>query len=285
MSQTGTRNRFWREPLVHFLIIGALIFGVHGWWSERQAQADRTISISTEQIQRLATIWASETGREPTRAEMKSMLAEYQAEEVLYREALRLGLQREDTIIRRRLAQKMRFLVARDELVEPLSEAELAQAYEANKDSYARAERVDFMHVPFNFDADGDDRAEEMAAALRALETGGSRADASEMGDPFLLSRTHKGMTRTELTRLFGRDFAAQVFALEGDDWAGPIRSRLANHLVRVQRRQKPEIPAFEGIREEVRAIETQKRVREANDAEMAKLLERYTFIINGDPS
>ena len=283
MRDGKSRSGLIREPLLHFLIIGALVFSVHALWSRSQADTERTISISAQQVQRLTTIWASEAGREPNADDVKGLLAEYIREEVLYREALQLGLDRDDTIIRRRLAQKMGFVVAQDEAGPPLTEADLRAAFEANTDAYARPPRVSFVHVPFNFARDGGSRQEEIKSALNALQTEDNGADWTRLGDAFLLSRTHVELTEVELGRLFGRQFASQVFALEGSGWAGPLRSRLATHLVRIDARIAGGIPDFEEISETVRTRVTQERIRTANEAAMAELRARYTILINGD--
>lgn len=285
MNKAGKRGGLLREPLVHFLIIGALVFGLHSFWMARQSEADRTISLSSAQIQRLTAIWASEAGREPTVDDVQGLVSEYVREEVLYREALRLGLNRDDTIIRRRLAQKMGFLITRDETVVPLEEAELREIFEANPGAYAEPPRISFIHVPFNFPAGDESREAEMGEALSALKTPEAQTDWTKLGDPFLLSRKHTGLTQDEVARLFGREFAGFLFGLNERAWSGPHRSRLAWHLVRIEGVEAGGVPAFETIIDTIRARETERLVRDANDAEMAKLLERYTVKLNDDPA
>lgn len=282
MIEDTKTGRFWREPLVHFLLIGLLVFGGHALWSARLADEGRTISVSAAQLDRLTTLWANETGREPSTEDVKAVLDDYVREEVLYREALKLGLERDDTIIRRRLAQKMGFLVQRDDLVEPLSEAELRAAYEAAPEAYRRPSRLSFVHVPFNFTTDGANRTDEMEAALGLLQSGAG--DAATLGDPFLLARRHVDLAEPELARLFGRVFAAELFTQEEGVWIGPVRSRLADHLIRVDARTGADIPPFEQIIEEVRTRESARRRQAENDAAMARLMEGYRVILNGSP-
>lgn len=271
-----------REPLVHFLIIGVLVFATHSFWMSGQARADRTISVTSQDIQRLSTLWAGEVGQDPTPDDIKGMIAEYVREEVLYREALRLGLDRDDTIIRRRLGQKMTFLVQRDELVEQPTMAELRAAFEANPQLYARPLRISLTHVPFNFAQNGRSREAEMSLALSDLQKGD--VDPRELGDPFLLARVHQGVAETELARLFGKDFSSDVFAIEPGSWVGPVKSRLAQHFVRVDVRTEGGLPAFEDVVEDVRVREIEIRKRKAQALEMEKLLDRYTVVLNVDP-
>lgn len=284
MSVSETRRGFWREPLFHFLVIGAFVFGAHTLWQAHMRQADRTIIVSSDQLQRLTTLWAGEAGRAPTPDDVRGLLAEYVREEVLYREAQRLGLDRDDTIIRRRLAQKMGFLIERDELADPLSEDELRAAYARNPDAYAQPARVSLRHVPFNFDEGADSRDAEIADALKQLQED-SDARPSQMGDPFMLSRVHANLSEVEMGRLFGREFASAVFEADTEIWQGPIRSRLADHLVYVDRKEPGGIPPFEAVIEDVRAREIARQRQADNDAEMARLLERYTVILDDEAS
>ena len=286
MNEPRQSNGLLREPLLHFLVIGLLVFGAHSLWSARQSTADRTIEISSAQIQRLSTIWAGEAGREPTPDDIKGLIGEYVREEALYREALRLGLDRDDTIIRRRLAQKMGFVIGQTEPPAPLSLEELRAAYDENTQLYAVAPRISFQHVPFNFAPDGQGRQADMEAALDRLSQTGEDVDWTKLGDPFLLSRTHENLSEAEVGRLFGRDFAAKLFTVEaGSAWSGPHRSRLAWHLVNVKALNTGGVPVFEDIIETVRTRETDRREREANEAAMSELLERYIVKLNTDPS
>ena len=277
-------SNFWREPLVHFLLIGLIVFFVHAWLTSARSEADRTISISAAQMQRLSLIWTNETGREPTAQDIEGMLADYVREEVLYREALRLGLVRDDTIIRRRLAQKLGFIIAREEGLPALDEAALRAAFDADPTVYARPDRLSFVHVPYNFPSVGGDRSEEMTKDLSALQASEGTVDPAGLGDPFLLSRKHEQLSEAELTRLLGRDFAAVLFAQADGQWVGPIRSRLADHLVRIESRVAGGVPAFEDILDEVRARESDLQRRRADTQAWLKLREQYVVRINDGP-
>ena len=269
----------WREPLVHFIILGAIVFGLHTWFVRAQADAERTISISAPQIQRLSAVWEAETGREPTAQDIEGMLADYVREEVLYREALKLGLDRDDTIIRRRLAQKLGFLIEREDDLEPLTEVELREAFAKNPSVYARPDLISFAQVPYNFARDGSDRTGEIAGDLSSLKTD-SALDSQNLGDPFLLARAYKEISEADLARLFGQDFAKVLFAQDDGVWIGPIRSRLADHLVRIDVRVEGGVPAFEDIVAEVRARESDIRTRKANEEAWLELRERYVIKI-----
>jgi hypothetical protein len=273
-----------KEPLVHFLLIGTLVFAAHTVWQARQTTAERTIIISQDALQRLSTIWAGEAGREPTPDDVRGLLAEYVREEVLYREALRLGLDDDDTIIRRRLAQKMGFLLSNDADEQLLTEADLRAAYDANPEAYRQPPRISLVHVPFNFSPDGSSRASEITAIADLLESEDApRADT--LGDPFMLARRHIDIDETSLARLFGREFAQAVFELPEGQWSQPLRSRLADHLVRIDRKSAGGIPPFEDVSQTVLNDETERRKRARDGAALAELLDRYDVIIDGEPS
>lgn len=285
MTKKPLSHRLLREPLVHFLILGVIVFGLHSFFAARAAQADQTIEISASQLDRLKTIWSAEVGTDPTADDVKALISEFVREEVLYREALRLGLDRDDTILRRRLAQKMGFLIERSGPPAPLSLEELETAYNADPEAYTRPTRLSFVQIPFNFQGEDRTRSEDIADALAGLQDAAPETWA-EFGDPFLLSRNHEGLTQTDIARLFGQDFAARIFETEvQNSWVGPLRSRLANHLVRITDRQVASLPPFQDVVEEVRARETEARRRVSNETELDALISQYTVILTGEPS
>ena len=275
--------RHLKQPLVQFVLFGAVLFAVHAIWSCYVASEEQTIHVRTERLQQLSTVAADELGRSPTGEDMRRLLADYVREEVLYREALRLGLDRNDTIIRRRLAQKMGFLLNATEPQNPLGYAELRAAYEANPDLYAEPARISFDHIPFTASDETAPRTEDIAAALVALIDPETDTDWTELGDPFLLSRTHIDIAQSELARLFGEPFAERVFQAERTGWMGPVQSRLATHLIRITQRTPRTVPPFEAVIEQVRAYETARRESAARDTAMQALIDRYTVILDGE--
>lgn len=279
MPQKSRIAAILREPLFQFLIAGAILFAVHGLWQTFNDRSARTIYVTGGDLERLATIWASEAGRAPSAEDVEALLAEHVREEVLYREALRLGLDEGDTVIRRRLAQKMRFLIEESDPPDAPTEADLLAAYEATPETWTEPDRLSFVHVPFSFSPDGDNRQTEMTAALADLRR--NPALAEMLGDPFILSRSYDNVSRIDIARLFGREFADALFGTEGNDWTGPLPSRLATHLVRIEARQDARLLPFEEARDRVAATVTEARWRATNEAALAELLERYPVVID----
>lgn len=269
-----------KEPLIHFILIGALVFAVHGLWQARQESAARTIIVSQEALKRLSAIWAGEAGREPNADDVRGLLAEYVREEVLYREAQRLGLDEDDTIIRRRLAQKMGFLLSNEAVALSIDESDLRARYDANPEEYREPTRITLTHVPFNFAPDGASRQDEIDSAARILNSATSPEPGS-LGDPFILARSHIDIDEDGLGRLFGRDFAAAIFSMPVGQWSPSIRSRLADHLVRVEARTEGGTPPYEDVANEVARRETERLKRESEAVALDEIMQRYSVIID----
>ncbi|MFN5781549.1 MAG: peptidylprolyl isomerase, partial [Novosphingobium sp.] len=214
---------------MRFLVIGAVLFaGI----SLVRADQRPTITIDAAEIEQLVSYWRQQSHREPDREELKAIINERVDEEVLAEEAKRLGLDRDDMIIRRRLAQKMAFASEDTVAIPEPSEAELAAYYKANQARYAAPERVALRHVFFS-----DDRTEvspPVAASdgLRALQAG-----QRVTGDPSMLP-SYADVTIETLERDYGEGLAKAVAAAPVGQWTGPVESGFGLHLIRVESRQ-----------------------------------------------
>ncbi len=223
-----------REPLVHFLIAGFALFMLFGLRGEPVDPASRVISVGDEEQAQLALQFERTMGRAPTDAELDAQIERFVRDEVLYREALRLGLDQGDAVVRRRMVTKMDLSAsAAAEAAEP-DEATLRAFFEANPERYAGTNRVNFEQVYFAGEA----------AARAALVRG---VDA-EGGEPISLPPQMDSALPNEIEARFGEEFADAVAALDpGEDWSGPIRSGFGWHLVRVSARDNLE-PDFETL-------------------------------------
>ncbi|HEX7035337.1 MAG TPA: peptidylprolyl isomerase [Pseudomonadales bacterium] len=232
-----------RSPLLHFAAAGALIFAA---WSlteplRRDAQgyeaggADEIV-LTADDLKVMVAYFGSQWRRLPTRDELDELIERRITEEVLMREALRLGLDRGDEVIRRRLSQKLEMTLDEIAAVESPSEAELVAFYEANAERYAEPERVSFEQRFVSEERRGESTH---AYALSLLER--LRAGADAPGDPFHLPSTLSDVSAERLTRAFGPAFAAELLELAaaaaaraGGEWVGPVESPWGQHLVRV---------------------------------------------------
>ena len=204
---------------------------------------------------------------------MAGLVEEFIREEVFYREAIALGLDADDTIIRRRLAQKMEFLS--EDLgtrAEPTDD-ELQAFFAERRADFAEAARLSFRHVYFSPDQRGDRTEADARAAL-------AQADPANQGDRFLMQSEYRSLTRRDVAQLFGRVFADAVFELQQDGWQGPIESGFGWHLVQITGQQAERLPAFEEVREQVRLEFDYERQRLAREAVYQQLRDRYEIVV-----
>lgn len=282
------RRRLLREPLVHFLAAGLVLFGLSALLGESFGAGDdrRRIEVSAGRVRQLRDTWTRQRGAPPTRAQLDGLIEDFIREEVLYREAIASGLDQGDAIVRRRLAQKVEFLAQSvASTVEP-TDAELQAFFEANSERYVAPEQVGFEHVYFSRERRGPG-AEEAARGALALLTGGgpAAAEAAALGDRFMLQRAYPPQTRDQIRDLFGPRFAARVFELPPDVWTGPVESSYGAHLVRVRRRVPSRLPALAEVRGAVTRDLDEQRLRSAADEYYARLRARFEIEIALDPA
>ena len=240
------------EPLIHFVIAGALVFFVqHFWFSVTEAENKaQEIVISRTDQNRLTEVWRMQWGRPPSDEELDRLLAAEIREQILYREALILGLDKGDTIIRRRLVQKFQYLNEDIvNLIEP-SDRELIEYYDQNSKSYEVPAKVTFSHIYFSPDGAGDPyvRAHEELARLQTADSVPIRAP--QRGDDFPIQTDWSSARIDHLEREFGDSFAAALTELPLNAWQGPITSGLGVHLVYLTSRQKRTQPELGDVRD-----------------------------------
>jgi parvulin-like peptidyl-prolyl isomerase len=254
-----------RDPLVIFLVVGAAIFFAADWFSEDDIPY--SIDVNEQDLQRLSDQWQMQMRRPPSDRELSGLVEQFVKEEIYYREAQRLGLDANDTIVRRRMVQKLTFLTEDIATAVAPQESELRAYYEDNLDAYRLPERISFRHRYFS--ADRRDNAE--ADAQAAL------TDADVSGDPFMLQREYTQRSAREIRDLFGREFAESIMALQpAEQWQGPIRSAYGWHTVVITGRLTAEVEAFEKVAERVASDAQQATRRAANDAYYEELKARY---------
>ncbi|MFO0587173.1 MAG: peptidyl-prolyl cis-trans isomerase [Polyangiaceae bacterium] len=261
-----------REPLLHFVVAGGLLFAVHARVAKPPAGR---IAIEKAYVDALRAEEKQRTGQAPTDEQTRNLVERTVDDEVLYREALALGLDKGDLIVRRRLLQKME-LIARASVPEPTDE-ELGAYLRAHADRYKAPETVSFRHVFLSRDRHGDALAKDAEQALSALRGG---ADPAKMGDPFLLGASFAKRSRADLTGTFGPGFAEGLFAAKTGEWSGPVSSSYGLHLVMATAREDGGAPDLSAVRARVREDLTQERRDSALRDEIARLRGKYTIEI-----
>jgi hypothetical protein len=280
-------RRLLREPLIHFLLIGTALFGLYDLTqSGRPSTAPSTqIRLSLDEIAQLTQLHQSQWRRPPTPQELERMVENKVQQEILYREALAMGLDKDDEIVKRRMAQKMQFL-AEDVAAarEPTSD-ELRAWFEENGDRFALPSRVSFRHLYFGSDRRGERAHDDAVAALAKLA--GQPQDtklAAALPDAFMFQDYYGERTSAELAKEFGPQFAVAVEKLAAGSWRGPIESGYGWHLVFVDTVVPGRVPAFEEIEPEVKTAWLGEQKATAWKKTYAELRTKYTVLLPGPP-
>jgi len=278
--------KFFREPLVHFLIIGAALFAVYAFWGQQDTvEQERTINISAGEINWLTDIWKKRWMRPPTDEERAGLINQYLREMVLYREAVAMGLDKDDSVIRRRLGQKLEFLSQDLITPQPPTEEELRAYFDKHMDRYQKPDLVTMTQIFFDPDLRGDTTladAEAIRKQLEALQE--FPQDTQGYGDPFMLQNYYPERTEPELLKLFGSGFAESVFELSPGQWHGPVLSGYGTHLVYVHDHQKSAPPTFSDAEEQVKQEWDHDKRQELNEQFVASVIARYDITIEGVP-
>lgn len=269
---------FFREPLVHFLALGAALFLVFAW--RGGGPGSGRIVITPGRIDHLAAGFAKVWQRPPTEAELKGLVDDWVREEIAVREAMAQGLDRDDTIIRRRLRQKLEFLTEEAADAAPPTESELKSYLDAHREAFAVEPKVAFRQVLVSRERRGA-RAEADARALLArLVAGGPSARVDDLGDPTLLPREVELSPRRDVARTFGSEFAEALDGVAAGAWSGPLASPFGLHLVLVTERAAGGAPALADVRPAVERELLAERRRKQLDATYEKLLAKYRVVV-----
>jgi parvulin-like peptidyl-prolyl isomerase len=271
-----------RKPLLHFLVIGAVLFGVHTLFRKSTSEEENRIEVSAADINRMRELWQRQWRRPPTERELNGLIENFIREEILYREAIAMGLDQDDTVIRRRMAQKMEFLSnGLAALVQP-TEDEIRQYFEENVEKYGEPERLSLSHVYFSTDRRGATAEADARELLEQLRTESiPPAKLRTLGDPFMLQYDYPSRSQRDIRELFGTAFAESVFGLEPGPWQGPIQSSYGLHLVRLHDRTASRLPELAEVRDRVQADLLDQRRREMNDAFYSGLRKRYEVTVD----
>ncbi len=271
-------RRLLREPLLHFLVGGSLLFVLYQMVADDPAYAPDRIVVDEARVANLSGAFERTWMRLPTRNELDGLVREFVNEEILYREALALGLDRNDIVIRRRMRQKMEFLHADLSEEEDPSEEELASFLAANRDRFREHARISFRHVYVDPKAGPAPATARASEALRKLQAEGP--DVAILTVPNLLPEKMEEASEREIASVFGSGFATDVLALSGDGWTGPVASSYGLHLVRVDARVPARMPALDEIRRHVeREYESVQRA-EASQRYLQRLRDQYEIEI-----
>lgn len=268
-----------REPLVHFLAIGLALFVVNGLIHGQDAgETGETVVISQGRVNQIAESFLLLSGRAPTREELLSVVDDFVSEEVGYREAVAMGLDADDTIVRRRMRQKLEFLIEDGAASEDPTQAELQSWMDAHAGDYRLPERRAIRQVTVSADRRGPATPTDAATILASLRAG---ADPLKLGDTSMLPAALPLTSEEGVSAQFGPDFAKDVFAHTGKDWFGPIPSPFGAHLVQVISTEPGRALQLSEAIDKVRSDWIEARRNDARDAFHARMRKRYTIRID----
>lgn len=266
-----------KEPLVHFLVAGLLVFVVASWRGGVVDPADRTITIDEKRVNWLAGQFQQTWQRAPNPAEVDALIRDYVMEEVYYREAMRLGLDQDDLVIRRRLRSKMEFLAASQvETVVP-DAATLQSWLDKHPARYAGTARISFDQIWLGSAAD-DAVAASVAGTLSKLKGG---EDPAKVGQDISLPSSLEKADKANIARQFGADFAASLLKAKANEWVGPVTSGYGLHLVRVRAVDVDARPKLSDVRRQVENDWRAETLIERQARAYQVLLDSYTIRIS----
>lgn len=278
-------QRFLREPLLHFLLIGAALFALDAALrpTAEGAHGSKEIALGLDDLSQLSLAFQAQWRRQPTPEELSQLIEDRIREEILYREALAMGLDQGDSIVKRRMAQKMQFLAEDVAAAREPGPEELKAWYAGHRAEFAQPPRVSFRHAYFSPDRRGERARADADAALESL--GGQPQDSPRAtADPFPFQDYYGDRTTELLARDFGPGFARAVAKLAPGSWQGPIESGYGWHLVFVDALVPGRIPDFEEIEPDVKTAWLADQKEQAWGKAYQEMRARYTVLLPAPP-
>lgn len=275
-------KRLLREPLLHFLVGGAVLFGAYAWLNPQQPAADgasRKIRIGAGEVRWLTETWARQWRRQPTREELQGLVSDLLKEELLYREARELRLDENDTIVRRRLAQKLEFLLQDTARLGEPGEEELRRVYDDSPNDFLTEPRISFGQVYFSRERRRDAEKDAVAALPKLARA--SLAEAARLGDRLLIEAEFRDADPQTVASAFGPGFARAVFAMPAGGWQGPVESGYGVHLVRVTSADPARRRDFTEVRPQLLERWRESQQREAGTRLFQRLISKYEVLID----
>jgi hypothetical protein len=269
-----------REPLVHFLALGAVVFLMFHFNASPDALQDSRIVVSPGKVVQLVTGFSRTWHRPPSEAELDGLIEDYVKEEVLYREALAMGLDKDDTIVRRRMRQKLEFLTEDTSAAAPLTDQDLQDWLAKHPDKFRIEPAIAFSQVYFNASSRGESASAAALKTLAHLNSAGKSVASPELGDTTMLPHELPLSRVGEVASVFGDEFAQQIAQLPPGRWAGPVPSGYGLHLVYVSERTEGRARPLAEVREAVQREWVAEQRKEIANETYSKLRKKYSVVV-----
>jgi hypothetical protein len=267
---------------MHFLALGALVFFLFHLTTDRGETQDGKIVVTRGKVEQLVTGFSRTWQRLPTQEELDGLVEDSIREEVLYREALAMRLDKDDTIVRRRMRQKLEFLTEDTAAAAPSTDADLQGWLDMHPDKFRVEPTLAFSQVYLNATHAGDNASAAASKVLAQLDSAGESVAAAELGDTTMLPHQFPLSRVDEIASVFGDEFARRVAQLEGGRWIGPIQSGYGWHIVYVSERTEGRPKPLSEVRDAVQRDWLAARRKEIIDATYSKMREKYAVIVEG---
>jgi hypothetical protein len=282
-------RRIVREPLLHFLLLGTALFAAYGYMHRGRGgvESSRQIALTLDDLRQMDMYFESQWQRPPTAGEFNSLIEDKIQEEILYREGLAMGLDKDDTIVKRRMAQKVQFLAEDVAAAREPTTAELKAWYYDGKNSarFALPGRVTFRHLYFSSDTRGPRAHYDAVDAL--AKVAGEPEDSKAvplLADRFMFQDYYADRSSEQLVKDFGPQFAQAIVKVRPGSWQGPIESGYGWHLVYVESFVQGRIPAFEEVESDVKSAWLNDQKQQAWHTAYQKMRANYTVLLPGPP-
>lgn len=271
-----------KEPLIQFLFIGACIYGVYALFGAPDDDAaDKTIVVDAKRIDGFIGEWQRRWNRPPTRQELEGVINAFVREDILYRQAVAMGLDADDPITRRRMAQKLEFLTNDIALLKEPAEGELEQYFQDNLQAYRDPDLITFSHAYLDPDRRAALTLDDAAKLLSQLQAAGNPDPATlDAGDRFMLESYYPEVSEFDVRRQFGTGFAEAVMKLEPGKWHGPVVSGYGAHLVYIYAVRPATPPIFEDVRNDVLANWQTEQQKQFNVDVFENFKARYDIVV-----
>jgi hypothetical protein len=273
-------KRLLREPLVHFLILGGVVFLLFNAAAKPDAPQDGRIVVTGGRIEQLAVAYARTWQRPPSAEELDGLIEDYVRDEVLYREALAMGLDKDDSVIRRRMRQKFEFLTEDVAAAAHPTDQDLQSWLDKHPEKFRLPPKLALRQVYVNATRRGAGATQEAQRLLALLDGAGKQVDASELGDTTMLPLELPLSSGDEIGRVFGEGFAKAVAGLEPGRWSGPVKSTYGLHLVYVSARVEGRPRPLAEVRDAVQREWLAARRQEVAEASYRALRAKYSIVV-----
>lgn len=280
----STWRRALGAPLLHFLVVGGFLFGAYHLLTPPQGEGKANtnrIVLTKDDVRQLAISWLAQGRSSPTTEQVRGLVDQKVTQEILFREAVALGLDRDDEVVKRRLAQKMDFLAIDVASLQEPTDAELKAWFDKNSATFALPAHASFRHLYFSTDRHGKETKEVAAEALAVVE--GKSPDSSEVaaiGDPFMFQNHYGDATPDQVSKEFGPEFSNQLFQLTPGKWVGPVKSGYGWHLVWIDSIEPGRIPIYAEVMPNVKAGWIDDKYREIKATALEEMRSRYSVIV-----